>query len=656
MASEQFDTDGDGVGDNADLCPLVDSASQGVNHNDADSDGLGDECDLLVADLAGIWLLSGDPDDANQVPDDTNDNCVLDDDTGVFYAKAQIKQLGTQIWLHVDEDTFAGTIDTAGDFSLEALHDSSTVISGNYDGSVFTGFGFTESETVTNGLCEGAGVLAMEQGAEVTEELVMTTGGVSWFESDSYNDSTGNQVLEFFSGTLVDGALETMSFYNETSGQWETDTNTETHNYLTATGVQSADDNFTVTAYLDSPTAGETAIIQPTNLGSPVDYEIAQVDFMEIDLDGLPMLPFLDEGYRNGLSDTDAFSTGAKGYITTITEQVSTYSFECDADWDDDWFNTDQSMTCNNIVPIGYEEDGTNGDGTTDYDPLPATSFDQVISTAAEISAMSNDTRSRALWSGKAMDFQIQAYLQTDDGTATGANPTVIYMKDFWNGNQFKVGEGELSALTVGSTDIITWSVPDSVRQLGEGDREGGNNFIFVDRDTIDGIEQDILRRGEVRLQDQVEHELLFNSTAKAEIIAAFSLMLPPEVTLFENIGTFSDEFVEKNMPYALNSTVNANITGIPQPSTYSLGEFKLAVSGGAITIDNIVTQVVQGTLSELPSFSDITEGLVLQSDTDVIFELISPLTNGQTVTLNFSFEILESGQTFSATYTFTSN
>tara|TARA_R110001592_G_scaffold258236_4_gene522042 strand:- start:15491 stop:19831 length:4341 start_codon:yes stop_codon:yes gene_type:complete len=525
LASEQFDTDGDGVGDNADLCPIVASASQGVNHSDTDLDGIGDECDIDVASLAGLWLLSGDPDDSNQISDDFGENCVTDDDTGVFYAKAQIKQVGTQVWLHVAEDTFVGTIVANGDFTLKSFYDDSlTEISGNYDGASFTGFSYTESETVTSGAtCTGAGVLAMQMGTEVSEETVLVSG-VSWFESDRRNDSDGAGSFEFFSGTIMDGALETMSFYRAETDAWETETGTESESYLTESGIQSADDIFTIDGYVDD-TNGETAIIKPTSSGLAVDFEISHIDFMEMDLDGLPMLTFLDQGYSQAILETSAFSMNAKAYVATITEQVTAYSFWCDEDWDDDWFNTDQSMTCNNIVPIGYEEDGTNGDGTTDYDPLPATSFDQVISTAAEISAMSNDTRSRALWSGKAMDFQIQAYLQTDDGTATGANPTVIYMKDFWNGNQFKVGEGEFSALTVGSTDIITWSVPESVRQLGEGDREGGNNFIFVDRDTIDGIEQDILRRGEVRLQDQVEHELLFNAAAKAQILAVFELM-----------------------------------------------------------------------------------------------------------------------------------
>ncbi len=530
-ASEQFDTDGDGVGDNSDLCPLVASATQGVNHNDADSNGIGDECDISVASLEGIWLLSGDPDDTNQVADEAGENCVTNLDTVVFYDKAQIKQIGTQIWMHTEEDTFIGTIAANGDFTLLALHDATpTEISGNYDGSTFTGFGFTESETVTSGTCIGTGTLAMQMGTEVSEALVLTAG-VSWFESEFEDDSDSSGGIEFFSGTITDGAPETMSFYNAQTNTWETETGTDTENYLTASGIQSAEDSLTVDGYVDDIN-GETAIIKPTSGGVAVDFEISHVDFMEIDLAGLPMLPFLDYGYEQAIGETDSFSTDAKGYIATITEQVRSYSFWCDEDWDDDWFNTDQSMSCNNIVSIGSVEDGTNSDGSPNFDPVPATNFNQVISTPTELSAMDDTTRARALWVGNNTDFQIQAYLQTDDGTSSGANPTVIYVKDFRNGNQFKVGEGTFSNDTVGSTPIITWSVPDSVRQLSDRDHHEGDQFIFVDQDTIDGASQDVLRRGEVWLQDQVEHEFLFNSTARDQIIAEFELSMEMPVSL----------------------------------------------------------------------------------------------------------------------------
>ncbi len=527
-ASEQFDTDGDGVGDNADLCPLVASSSEGVNHNDTDSNGIGDECDISVADLSGIWLLTGNPDGTNEIPDETGESCVADENAGVFYSKAQIKQVGTQVWMHLEEDTFVGTIAANGDFSLKALHDDTpTEISGNYDGANFTGFGYIESETVTSGSCTGMGTLAMTMGAEASEELVLTNGGISWFESDSHDDSTGTAGTEFFYGTLEDNtAAETMHFFNKETQSWETQTETDTNHYLTENGLATADDRFAVNGYVDS-TAGHTAIIQPTDQGSLVSFEISHVDFMEIDLTGLPMVPFLDHGYRDGISEADVFTTGSKGYIATITEQVTSYAFWCDEDWDDDWFNTDQSMACNNIVSIGSIEDGTNADGTTDYDPVPATSFDEVISTPSELSAMTNETRSLGLWAGNSDNFQIKAYLQTDDGTSTGANPTVIFMKDFWNGPLFKVGEGSFSTETVGSSAIITWSVPGFVRQLGDRDHDEGNQFIFVDQDIIDGASQNILRRGEVRLENTVEHEFLFDANAKAQIISAFALTSP---------------------------------------------------------------------------------------------------------------------------------
>jgi hypothetical protein len=143
-------------------------------------------------------LLSGDSDDTNQIPGTAGASYETNEDTGIFYEKAQIRQLGSQLWLELDEDIFVGTIAANGDFTLLAMNaDSPTEISGNYDGSSFTGFVYTEPETVSSATCNGKGTLAMEQGREVSEELVLVSG-IPWFESDSREDSSGKRTLEFF--------------------------------------------------------------------------------------------------------------------------------------------------------------------------------------------------------------------------------------------------------------------------------------------------------------------------------------------------------------------------------------------------------------------------------------------------------------------------
>lgn len=529
-ASEQFDSDSDGVGDNADLCPLVASSSQGVNHDDADLNGIGNECDLAVESLNGIWLLSGVPDNTNQVPNETGDSCITDDDTSIFYSQATIKQLGTQVWLYLDGQTHTGTINTNGRFTLVAMHnDIQTTISGNYDGSDFTNFGYTKSESVTGGVCYRTGMLAMVQGTDVPEELVMTSGGITEFNSVLQANSSGNQRVVFLSETLAEGALETMSFYNESSSLWEVRINTGNHYYLTTNGVQSADDILTVTGYVNA-TTGQTAIIQPTYQGSAVDFKSAHIGLMEIDLGGQPILCFLGTDYKNKLDDTDTFTASAKTYITTITEQISTYTFSCNEGLDEDWFNTDQSMRCNNIVSIGLKEDSPNSDGSIDYDPIPANSFANLISTPNELSTLNDTTLARGIWVGNGSNFQIRAYLQTENGTESGDNPAITFMKNYGNGYQYKVGNGTFLLTALGSTPLITWTVPNSVLHLGKrSEEDSGQHFIFVDQDTIDNTSQNVLRHGKVLIQSNVEHKFVFNHAAKTEIYAAFSVT--PNIT-----------------------------------------------------------------------------------------------------------------------------
>ena len=526
LASEQFDTDGDGVGDNADLCPLVDSGSQGVNHNDADSDGLGDECDIDMSGAAGFWLLSADPDDTGSTElNDAGDTCVAITEIEPFYELVEIKQEGTQIWMHADQETFVGTIAANGNLELENLHGMENIsITGNFDGSNFSALTYIETADTSDSsaICTETGVVAMAGADDSINEqtILQVAGGLSWFEADSYYDDTAQQeVKEFFYGSISDGALESMFFYNTETEAWETDAG-ESNNYLTSSGgIQSADDAFIVDGYLDTPATGETAIIKPTVSSLAVDYEIAHVNFAELDVSAKPIAAFLGEGFADGIADTDMFSSGARGYVTTIEAAVTSYMFRCDSDWDD-WFVS--NLDCNNVVSQDWVSD----------DPVPAQSFDDVIITPAEFVAMSGATQAKGIWTAGGNGSQIVGFLISDDGTTTGANAKVEFLRDYFNGYRFKVGEGSFASSTVGSTAILTISVPDAVRRLGD-DRDDGGIFLFVDSDTYNGSVQNLVRRGEIIETGVVEHDLLFNGIAKEDILTAFALMPPlPEAFL----------------------------------------------------------------------------------------------------------------------------
>ncbi|MGB2739421.1 MAG: PKD domain-containing protein [Cognaticolwellia sp.] len=130
---------------------------------------------------------------------------------------------------------------------------------------------------------------------------------------------------------------------------------------------------------------------------------------------------------------------------------------------------------------------------------------------------------------------------------------------------------------------------------------------------------------------------------------------IQPKVRLYKDSGSFfGGTFNEVSLPYSSNGTVTASVSGIPIPTTYSLDTFKLLAEGQNFTVINVT--VTDNTTQVTPYFTVISDDYELVDGTEVEFELISPLTRGATVTLHFSFEIQETGDTFSSSYTFTSN
>lgn len=126
-----------------------------------------------------------------------------------------------------------------------------------------------------------------------------------------------------------------------------------------------------------------------------------------------------------------------------------------------------------------------------------------------------------------------------------------------------------------------------------------------------------------------------------------------PSVKLLRK-SSFGSTFNEVAFPYSSSGTVVANVNGIPAPTTYSLGTFKLVAEGQNFTLINVTA--TDSSAQVVPFFTVLSEGYDLVDSTEVEFELVSPLTRGATVSLNFSFEIQETGDTFSANFTFRSN
>jgi hypothetical protein len=128
-----------------------------------------------------------------------------------------------------------------------------------------------------------------------------------------------------------------------------------------------------------------------------------------------------------------------------------------------------------------------------------------------------------------------------------------------------------------------------------------------------------------------------------------------PTVTLYRKSSSLlNPTFDEVAFPYSSSSSTAVNVTGIPAPTTYTLDTFKLIADGATFTIFNVLATDVAGQV--IPYFDILSDGFLLADGEERTFDLVSPLTGGQQTQLQFSFEILESGETFFAAYQFTSN
>ena len=128
--------------------------------------------------------------------------------------------------------------------------------------------------------------------------------------------------------------------------------------------------------------------------------------------------------------------------------------------------------------------------------------------------------------------------------------------------------------------------------------------------------------------------------------------VIQPQVTLSKQFGVDANAtFNQVVMPYSSSAIVNAEASG---SADFTLDTFRIVAEGQNYTVTNI--QVTDGSGTVAPYFTVLTDGYVLLEGEAVEFALMSPLTAGVETNLTFSFEIAETGQTFGANYTFTSN
>ncbi len=498
---EQYDADDDGIGDNGDACPFTSAstcADPGVN-------------------MEGTYLLSI----TNITGEEFNgvDCEAVTETSGSMLVK--VEQVGNQVIMHGEDDggewRDVGTINSGGAFTLSGVSGGGTgtrTVSGTYTAGTFSG-SFSE----TNSSCTQSGDIAGTQGTAVQESAAVADG-FAWF--DDYSDTGSLPELE--RGLIVGNAPSSLFKYDFGTSAWVDFSSTPgVDHYLTAGGLATADDRFIVSGYVDSAN-GQIAIAQPTNAGVASNLVTEQVEFREVNIEALPMQALVP-GYAPGLPEVSPFETGARAYLATITADGDSYRFWCDDDWNEYVAST---YSCANIVAKSYAElDGNTDNG---FEPVAAVSLDELVSTPGEF-ANFNNISGMGIWQGSGYDqaeYNINAYLVSDDGTLAGANLKVVFVKIYWNANlQFVLDELPLSSANkpvFGSITAVQWDVPARIQRLGQLEEDQMYPFLFAES-TLDGTA--LVRRGNRKPDGSVEHQLFFNTAAHDQIVGAFSYSAP---------------------------------------------------------------------------------------------------------------------------------
>jgi hypothetical protein len=570
------DTDEDTVNDAIDNCALVANSDQA----DADQDELGDACDVGLPQISGIFLIDY---SATSGGEWDGSECIEATDSGSAFI--EIEQSEAALIVGSDDDwVYEGVVQTDGSFSFGGTdEDSSDSFTGtfNQNTGTITGVWTEESHTGTTAVCTATFSVSGSLPQAVSEQTVINDGGIAWVEGDRWSDGNGIEELDFEYG-IISESLESQFRWDEPSQAWlENPTGGENgEGYLLADGsVDIVDDIFVITGYVSG---SETAIVQLTDAGSPVTIEISHVDLEEYNIEGKSMLDILDHEFDAGLSDTAAFGVGARAYVATITSTEDIYDFWCDSGWDD-WF--DANLICDNIVHVDQVESSPGN-----YDPVPAVALTELIvnGTTGTIEPMGveGSPPTPGLWSGNGFDgtndYNINAYLVSDDGTvggSSGTGGTVHFYKVYWStGTSMDTNiTTPYSVVDSGGVEVIEWTTPEDILFLGDLDDEETNRILFVDTVTESGGFGNIVRFGGKLAAGSVEHELVLNTTALEQFISAFSYTAPEPLPAVFADATFNGVNFANNDGISMGNSFGVRGSGIFREwdtDTHEIGDF----------------------------------------------------------------------------------
>ncbi|MBU2986240.1 hypothetical protein KO528_12840, partial [Saccharophagus degradans] len=508
-SESDMDVDSDGISDMVDNCRIVPNQDQA----DADSNGIGDACDAMVPNMSGFYMVEVAHQTGSEEYDWDTQQCVANEDELLFM---EIESVGTQVFFHIESDgdgkgLFA-IMDANG--GLTFLGDANFSATGAYsEGSGTFSFSFTENHGPDDGsvVCNGAADVMGTLPAEVAEKTVIDNG-IAWFWGDMWDENGDGQPdqAEFEYGALATGVAETIFGYDfDTANDWvDISAEMEGAMYITDNGIDMVDEVKLISNFVD---VDQVAILENTFAGNVSAVDPQHVELFELDMFGVPIWAVLDEAYEVGLLETDTFNSGAKAYIAEITTQEDSMMFDCD--WGGD--GLPESLMCANGVTTQWTN---NDDGT--FTPVLATSLDDVINTIDQLGSSAEVS----LWVGDGYDhqggFHVKAYLVSDNGVYADANIFVMFERVNDNGQRAFFAEIAANKMTKGGIDTVGYNISDGLAKLLHMDGEELHPFVFAENELGDGP---MVRSGYMREAGAKEKAILFNSTARDDVLNAFA-------------------------------------------------------------------------------------------------------------------------------------
>ena len=131
-----------------------------------------------------------------------------------------------------------------------------------------------------------------------------------------------------------------------------------------------------------------------------------------------------------------------------------------------------------------------------------------------------------------------------------------------------------------------------------------------------------------------------------------------PKLSLFSiRDSFFGNPRATENLPYSSNATASASVSCTGGcPTAYTVATFELTAAGQRYTINGVAATNLTVGSSITPTFSGLGNSQSIDAGQTVQFKLISPFTGGRAVNLRYTFNIVETNQTFTYAVTLTTN